>query len=336
MIPAETRENSRFLETDSARLLNGKIRLKHMLKRLIRFSGLPRLLNRLRPHQAAGEIPLHPAASIKIKKVSGNGFPARVNTQPSMKPTVAPLGQGHPQGAATTDQPPTFLSEIVLHDSLDAYLTLQGNSPQDIAVLHRILMMDQIILETGCGGAEIAWEIARKNPNTGVIATDKYDLTGVAGESSHYGKVARAWQEGCLKTQQSTLPNLIILKAESEILQFLPDNSIDSILVINPEPVIGAAFVESIEKSGLLGKVKPGRKRIVIKPYSREMNVMSCGGYEFDHSEDWSCGLGFVLGSTLPFKKVHAVQWCVDLSSVSPYCKNSTQNCVYALGDKEG
>jgi len=230
--------------------------------------------------------------------------------------------------------PAAAVSEIRLVDPLEAYLIQQGNSLESIAHLQNILKMGEVILETGCGSGEGAWLIASGNPAMGVIATDKYELAGPAEGGSYYRKVAEDWQTGRLKVQQALLPNLVVLRAESDIARYLPKGRVDSILLVNPEPKVAAAFVDTLETSNLLEHLKPGDRKIVIKPFSREMNVMSCGGYEFDHSEDWSCGLGFILGSSLPFKKVSSVQWSVDLSKASPYGRNSTQHSVYICGDR--
>ena len=226
-----------------------------------------------------------------------------------------------------------FVSDIRLPCDLDAYLVQQGNTLEDIARCQRVLAMNHVILEIGCGGGEIAWQIASKNPHTGVIATDKYDVAGPAGEGSFYRKMARDWKDGRLKVQQTIPDNLAVLRAEAELIRYLPCRRIDTVLLVNPEPAVGEAFVSAVEKEGWLELLKPGKRKIVIKPYSREMNVMSCGGYEFDHSEDWSCGLGFILGSALPFKEAGPVNWSVDLSSASPYGRNSTQHRVYVCGD---
>jgi hypothetical protein len=261
--------------------------------------------------------------------------PAFANSTPlhSDIACMAATAAAHPIQAPGVSTAAAVVSQIRLPNDMDAYLLQKGNASEDIARFHRVLSMGHVILELGCGGGEVAWQIASRNPQAGVIATDKFDLTGPSDEGSFYRKVARAWESGQLLIQQTILDNLVVLRAEADLLQYLPKRSIDTVLLINPEPAVGEAFVGSVQRQKWLDAVKPGDRRIVIKPFSREMNVMSCGGYEFDHSEDWSRGLGFILGSALHFKKAHPVQWSVDLSNASPYCKNSTQNSVYVCGE---
>ena len=216
---------------------------------------------------------------------------------------------------------------------LETYLQNQGNDSAIIVRLGQLLSMNQVVLEIGCGSGEVAFEIALKNPDTGVIATDQYDWT-IAAPSSQYGKVALAWHDRKLPAQQNMPPNLVLLRAEAEVLLYLPDQVIDSILLINPEPAVGKAFLNYLHQNHLHHKIKPGASQIIILPYSRELGVMTCGGYEFDHSEDWSKGLGFLMESPFTFRKSPNVHWGVDLRQSSPYSKRSTQCDVYVYGNR--
>ena len=227
------------------------------------------------------------------------------------------------------ETPPDF------HRLLEIYLTDQGNSGEDIEKLRQIFMMGFIILDIGCGRGEIAWEIASKNPNIGVVATDKYDWAIPLKECSHYQKVGQDWKNRLLQVQTQPLKNLVLLKAEAEIISLLPDFFIDTVLLVNPEPVVGKAFVKFISNPVMLKKIKPGTRQIVIKPFCKEMGIMACGGYEFERSNDWSKGLGFLMESPLLFKPNDSIQWFVNLSIASPYSKNSTQTGVFIYGTKQ-
>jgi len=219
--------------------------------------------------------------------------------------------------------------------SLEMYLIEQGNPVEEIQKLHDIMKMDRVVLEIGCGRGEIAWEIASKNPDMGVLATDKYDWTIPLKECSHYQKIGQAWKDRLLEAQVKPLDNLVILRSEDDVMDYLPDRSIDSVLLVNPEPNVGRAFIKWMSRPYILKKIKPGPRRMVIKPFSREMGVMACGGYEFEHGEDWSRGLGFLMDGPLMFKKSDPVQWSVNLSAASPYSRNSTQTGVYIFGNPE-
>jgi hypothetical protein len=220
------------------------------------------------------------------------------------------------------------------HNRLSAYLHKQQNLREDIDKLYRLLDMPRIILEIGCGNCDIARQIALKNPALGVIATDQYAWDAAATESSHYQQMAQKWRATRLLDQQSVPPNLVILKAEAQILSFLPDLSLESILLVNPEPIVAQAFLAFIASPTVYAKLKPGNKQIVVAPFSREMGMVACGGFEFDHSEDWSMGLGFMMSSEFQFKRANKIQWGVDLRSGSPYSKNSTQSNVYLYGNQ--
>jgi hypothetical protein len=193
--------------------------------------------------------------------------------------------------------------------------------------------MPRVLLEVGCGGGEAARRIALKNPDMGVIATDLYDCAGDPTNGSYYGKIARLWCACQLPAQQEAPPNLVFIRAEADLLRCLPVAVVDTILLINPEPMVGQAFIQFLQEEGIASKVKPGPTQIVILPYSRELGVMACGGCSFEHDPDWSRGLGYIMGSGLSFRQGLPVQWGVDLLQVSSYTGNSTQRDIFIYGD---
>jgi hypothetical protein len=217
-------------------------------------------------------------------------------------------------------------------DLLTPYLFGQGNAPVEISRLPQVLGKARVILEIGCGSCEVAWQIALKNPDIGVIATDQYAWETSIEDSSFYRKVAAAWRAGSLPVQRETPQNLVILRAESEILRLLPVHSIDTLLLINAEPAVGKALVDFLIQDDLCRKIRPSHKQLVILPHCREMGVMACGGCEFEHTEDWSRGLSYIMDGRLRFKRGDRLQWGVDLHRVSPYSRNSTQNAVFIYG----
>ncbi|MFZ7128046.1 MAG: hypothetical protein ACOWWM_17950 [Desulfobacterales bacterium] len=212
------------------------------------------------------------------------------------------------------------------------YLQNQGNPSDDIQRMAKILALNEVILEIGCGSGEVAWQIAARNPAMGVIAVDSYDGAFGSADGSHYGRVARNWRGRLLAVQHAGLDNLVILRAGLELLECLPHRSIDSILMINPEPSVGKRLIGCMAATGTNGVLKPGDRQMVILPYCREMGVCACGGYEFEHTEDWSRGLGYLMASPFIFRKESAVQWGVDLCRGSAYSRNSTQHDVYICG----
>ena len=249
---------------------------------------------------------------------------------------VKPLVPAAPHGAAAF--PVENSGDAIFDDMpMTAYLIDRGNPRENLQKLWGLLKKaPKLLLEIGCGTGEAALAIALKNPSLGVIATDLYDGAHESSSHSHYARVARAWRDGLLPAQQSIPDNLVILRAEMDWLGFLPDGSIDTVLLLNPEPCVGKTFLEMLQGQSLIRKTKPGGKRVVIMPYSRELGVMTCGGCEFEHDPDWSRGLGFILGSGLPFQRGEPVQWGVNLASVSSYTRSSTQKDLFVYDDTPG
>jgi len=214
---------------------------------------------------------------------------------------------------------------------LRTYLRARGNPEDEIDRCLQISARARLILEIGCGDGEVARRIAMRNPHVGILATDIYDAS--SERTSHYGRVARKWELRQLEAQKQPLSNLVLLRAEGDVLDRLPDASLDSALLIHPEPSVAADFFAGIACRGLKTRFKPGTDALVVKPFSREIGVMACGGFEFDHGNDWSQGLGFLIESPFVFQSSPPVHWSVDLSRSSLYARNSTQNQVFVCRD---
>lgn len=251
----------------------------------------------------------------------------------------------HPKGMAFqkgAPVPETFPSTCPLRpakkpthtEDQTAYLTRQGNRPEILARLNHILKRDTTILELGCGNAEIAWQIASQNPAIGVIATDIYHSPCLTGSVSGYAKASRAWTNGLLKAQILAPANLVILRAGACLLSLLPPESISTILMVNPEPAVGRAFLKLLAENPVSCRaVRPGISQLVIKPFSKKMGIAACGGYEFSTEADWSRGIGFMRDSPFVFSDAPRTQWKVDLGVFSDYSKNSTQAGVSVCAD---
>lgn len=215
-----------------------------------------------------------------------------------------------------------------------AYLMRQGNRPATIVRLNRILEMGTVIFELGCGTAEIAWQIASRNPSIGVIATDIYQSPCLTGSVSGYAKASRAWANGLLKAQMFAPTNLVILRAGACLLSLLPPESISTVLLVNPEPAVGRAFLRLLAETPIACRaMRPGSHQLVIKPFSKKMGIATCGGYEFNNEADWSRGIGFMRDSPFVFTDAPRIQWDVDLGVFSDYSKNSTQAGVSVCGN---
>ena len=257
--------------------------------------------------------------SSKFSEIVASGHHS--HSDPSIPPMPPTMSVQHP-----LDEGETF--------GLADYLAARQNIPADMAKVDRILTKPQVILEIGCGRCEVARQLAVQNPDWGIIATDKFAWDRATVACSHYQQMAHAWKNNRLEAQQIVPTNLVILRAEAEILRFLPDRSIDSVLLVNPEPLVGQATLAFLAEPEIYAKIKPGKRQIIVVPFSREMGVIACGGYEFDHAADWSMGLGFIMASAFKFRKINRFQWGVDLRGASPYSKNSTQTDVYIYGNR--
>jgi hypothetical protein len=218
-------------------------------------------------------------------------------------------------------------------NDLEGYLVERENCADDILKMNTLLMMPHVLLEIGCGNAEAARQIALMNPGTGVIATDLYDWSHQLSTGPCYGRVAAEWRRRGLPIQTDTPSNLVVLRADAALLHFLPERSIDTVVLINPEPEVGKSFLNLLQVEDLSMKIKKSPLQIVILPYSRELGVMACGGCGFEHDPDWFRGLGFIMGSGLLFKRAAPLLWGIDLGRLSPYSGNSTQGDIYVYGE---
>ena len=155
----------------------------------------------------------------------------------------------------------------------------------------------------------------------------------MAGAVSGYARASRSWTNGLLKAQVFTPDNLVILRSGACLLSQLPPASIDTLLLVNPEPAVGRAFLKLLAETPAWQSVRPGSRQLVIKPFSKKMGVTTCGGYEFETETDWSRGTGFLQESPFEFKAAPRIQWKVDLGAFSDYSKNSTQAGVSVCGN---
>ncbi|MCX5677849.1 MAG: hypothetical protein NTY76_01950 [Candidatus Omnitrophica bacterium] len=126
----------------------------------------------------------------------------------------------------------------------------------------------KILLEIGCGSGKTASAIAKKNGDMGIIATDIYDPKSRAPKYKDY---ANMFARGKLPLDElgnplnKPLDNLSVVRASSEILNSLQDNSIDYILLVNPQPEAVEDLFTLLRDPNILKKLKRGAE-VVIKP----------------------------------------------------------------------
>jgi hypothetical protein len=278
-------------------------------------------------HETAAHPPAQPIILQPLEPCPNNCVPSSIFQK------IVPLLDAVPPPIMASD--PACSAYLNSSDQM-CYLLGRKNCKEDIHKLKNILQMQLVLLEIGCGDAGAALQIALKNPGIGVIATDLYSCSPPPSNGSGYGKIAREWCKHRLPAQIDTPANLVILRAEGSLLRCLPLRAIDTILLINPEPCVGKAFLDLLQRESLSLRIKHGPTQIVILPYSRELGLVACGGFSFEHDPDWSKGLGFILGSGLGFKLGASIHWGVDLAHISNYTGNSTQRDIYVCGDQPG
>ncbi len=220
--------------------------------------------------------------------------------------------------------------------ALNGYLRAAENAAEDCGRLARLLSMPRILLEIGCGDGRVARQIALKNPDLAVIATDAYEWDGPADGGSQYRRVALAWCGRQLAVQQEMPANLVLLRAQVEILPYLPAACLDHLLLIHPEPQTARSILDRLAQENFYRALKAGARQIVVVPFCREMGVFACGGFEFEHDADWSRGLGVLTASRFVFTRAERVQWGVDLPRTSLYTGGSTQTDVFVAGTLRG
>ena len=268
--------------------------------------------------------------------------PVSVSKLPDFSYDTPPHFQHNDQQATSFVPPPGtnlkagdhFLPNDESLHLLNAYLISHENFQEDIEKLKKILEMDEIIFEIGCGSGEAAYEIATKNHRIGVIAIDKYDWAVPVQAGSHYQKVAVAWREKQLRIQQFLPDNLVVLRAEADLIRFFPDHCIDSVLMLNPEPKVCEDFLKFISENSWYQKIKPGPRQILVVPFSREMGVTACSGFECSYTEERPGELSFLKVGRFQFRRGEKSHWGLDLTRASAYSRNSTQNEVYIYGDQ--
>ena len=146
---------------------------------------------------------------------------------------------------------------------LESFLLAQGNPAGQAVIVKEMLDHREALLEIGSGRTIAAFALAIKNRDIGVITTDIYDDKA---KEDIYRKFADEWKSGKLLGQEIELGNLAVLRAGAEIIKYFPDNSLDYILLVNPELNAVEQLSGLIKNEGALRKLKHGGK-IVIRSY---------------------------------------------------------------------
>ena len=189
-----------------------------------------------RPFGAVGGHNSHGHRSAAALSGCTDSEPFRQNRRGADRPLLLIQSMPRAMDQSLWPLPPKALVRPAEPDAFwrERYLFHQENCPRDIQRLEAILRMPRVLLEIGCGDAEAARQIALKNPGTGIIATDLYAQAPCQSNGSGYGKTAWSWRQRLLPAQQDAPANLVILRAEADLLGFLPDRSVDTVFFAQP------------------------------------------------------------------------------------------------------
>ncbi|MFC1590583.1 hypothetical protein ACFL42_03735, partial [Candidatus Omnitrophota bacterium] len=156
--------------------------------------------------------------------------------QPPLYPRLTPSHEkGRRRSPSGEGSPRLSFSENDLTAVRD-YLLAKGNDPKDVGkFLKALLHQKTIILEFACGEAEAAYALAENN-DIFVLATDIFTSNKW---TSTYNAYARDFRNRKLPGQENNeyekppLENLSVMRAEADILEVLPPDTIDCILFLN-------------------------------------------------------------------------------------------------------
>jgi|GEM_PF-6038839 len=179
---------------------------------------------------------------------------------------------------------------------LEKYLYGKGNNAEEIKRVKKVIeTKNHIVIEIGAGGALAARRLADKYPELGVIATDKYDIKDT---SKFYAADARRWANDELAAQRNEPDNLVIIRAEPDIFNYILDNSIDYILFVQGE-IEPFNQLQVFLNSGLLqAKLKEAGQFVVVNYIvnERESPIRTLiENYGFEEMEGMDSFLGVSL-----------------------------------------
>ncbi len=120
---------------------------------------------------------------------------------------------------------------------------------------------DEFILELGGGALSVAEEIAKKNPDIGILSVDLYGL--IPGEKV---TIFDLKSQNELLAKTTPLDNLSVIRIDSkDILGLLPDETIDHLLLVAPFDKVVYALSETLSQEGVIRKFKENGQ-VVFKP----------------------------------------------------------------------
>lgn len=163
----------------------------------------------------------------------------------------------------TLEKIPSTKRETAWQENLSNYLAALSNRRSNVQKAIRLISSGRpVLLEFGCGNAELARAIAEKHPEIAVIATDIYDSSDT--NKTIYRHTALYWEQQALPAQESELSNLVILRSTDEALNILPSKCLKYVMIIHPDPLCLKSLLQSIHDNN---RVLTDDSHIYIKPF---------------------------------------------------------------------
>ncbi|MHC4122708.1 MAG: class I SAM-dependent methyltransferase [Planctomycetota bacterium] len=122
-----------------------------------------------------------------------------------------------------------------------------------------------VFLEIGAGNGKASWLIAGENPNVNVIATDQFNVhTEEHSDAREYNENRIRYESFTLDCQTSPLDNFVITRANDDIIETLPSESVTYLLVVNPAMGLEEDLIANLDS---LRKILKPEGRIIIIPH---------------------------------------------------------------------
>ncbi|MDP8264788.1 MAG: hypothetical protein P9M12_04840 [Candidatus Aceula lacicola] len=176
---------------------------------------------------------------------------------------------------------------IFSRDKLEYVLLSFDNTKEEIGKVYNLVNESKkngkkLLLEFGGGDAEAVRAIAELNQKKDIVSitTDQYAIDKERAPRLYLDN-AEEFEKRRLPAQTQGLENLVVARAEADILLYLPDNSLDYILLVNPNSIAVESLVAVIKNFDVMKKFKKGAK-IIIKTSSREGKYIPALMEEFD------------------------------------------------------
>ncbi len=180
--------------------------------------------------------------------------------------------------------------------AMDVYLLSLQNTEESVMKMRSLITSpsDNVrstkkLLELEAGSTAVAEAIAKKNEGEmDVIATDEWDSNPETAQKE-YLQYGQDFEHGQLIAQKSSLGNIVAIRAYADLIRYIPDKSLDYILLVNPSRAIIKDLVVLIREFGLADKLKPTGQIIIKTGQSVEQYLgLISAKFDFTSSDNFN------------------------------------------------